>query len=649
MKRITLFAIALATAFAVQAQQKVKSEIKKVTVFAASAQVARETKVTLEKGEQQLILTDLSTQINVSSLRVRPDNREALIRQISYETVLEEDEVNKTAIEALHGKLEAEKRNLEVLDARKSALLREREFLAKNMTVNGNNGMQMTLAQFQQTENFYRTKTESIQTELYDLEVKRKAQLNELNKLVLEIKKAGSRKITKSGQLSITIDATKSMTTTLFVDYLVNNAGWTPEYELRVDEVGKPVALELKAKLVQLTDVDWKKVNLTFSTGDPNRGSQAPELMPWYITQPVAKPAVYSKPPIQVPNQGYTGRFYGTIWDAQTNEPLIGSSIVFYAANGEVVSGVSADFDGSYSFLSNKPVQKIQVSFIGYQSQLLNAPANGQLNVRLQPETSLLNEVMVTSNDVANSYIEKGMVQSISYDGYAVENMPARARRDKAEQKAKVTTYNARQVRKAITQTFEAKTPYTVKSDGKEIAISLQEFELPVSYSYLAIPKLDNDAFLEAKLFGWDTLGLISGNIKVFIEGSFVGNSALDANTLEDTLSFSLGRDPNVVLKRVEVPGAQRKSFFGSKRIRTVAYRIEVRNNKKVPITLVLQDQFPLSPSDDIEIKRGDTQGGKVDGETGIITWEVEVKPGEQISRTFSFEVTYPKSIQVYF
>ena len=638
----------LAVALGLWAQETKEAPIKRVTVFASTAQIEREASVTLKKGEHQIVFKDLSPQINANTIRIRPKNRKAVVRQISYKTEYEETSVDESKIDALLAKIETEKRNLEVIDARKSGLIKEREFLLKNMEVNGTAGMQMTLAQFQQTETFYRNKMESIQTELYDLDVKRKAQLATINKLVLDLKKEDSRKTELNGQITVTLEAEESLTTTLYIDYLVNNAGWTPEYELRVDEVGKPVALELKANLIQLTDIDWNKVNLAFSTGDPNRGSQAPELLPWYITQPVSKPPVYSKPQISAPNQGVTGRFYGMIWDNQTNEPLPFANAIFYGPKGDFIAGVVTDFDGSYTYLSNDPVSKIEFSYAGYQTQIQNAPANGQMNIRLQPSAQELAEVVVVAKASRADY-SYSAVQSMDVAGVQIQNMPMRERRAQKERKAKITSYNATQVRKAITQVFEAKVPYTVKSDGKEMAISLQEYELPVDYSYVAIPKLDDDAFLEAQLFGWDTLGLISGNIRVFIEGSFVGNSTLDVNALDDTLSFSLGRDPNVVLKRVDVPTEYRKSFFGGKRIQTIAYRIEVRNNKSVPIRIQVQDQFPLSPSDDIVIKRGETSGGKVEDQTGIVTWEIDLKPGEQTSRTLQFEVTYPKNVQVYF
>jgi len=641
----TLLFLALASS----AQQTLKNEIKQVTVFAANAQLLHETSATLKVGEQTLVLSNLSPFLVANSIRVRTSRIDAMVRQSVFSTELIESEYNKAEAETLRDRFEAEKRKLEVIDAKKAGLLKERELLSQNMQVNGQNGMNMSLAQFQQTAAYFRSKTESIQAELYDVEVSRKAQLKTLNEVAMAYAKATSVKTTTTGKLEILVDAKTAGTTTLYIDYLVEKAGWVPSYELRADVVGEPVALELKAKLINLTEVDWKNVKLIFSTGDPQRGSTAPMLQPWYITQPPARQATYQNPQLSKSAKGQIGRFYGVIKDAQTGETIPYANIIFYDANGQLVNGVTSDLDGAFSYVSNEPVTTMQVSFIGYQSQTLGASPNNYLQLSLYPESSQLSEVVISTsagvyqtNDASYSYAAPQRNSVVEMDGVKV-----RGNRGKPE--AEVQSYNATQVRKAITQRFEAKTPYTVKADGEELAISLQTYIVPVTYRYLAIPKLDEDAFLEAQLLGWDTLGLISGEMKLFVEGSYVGTSNLDAETVTDTLSLSMGRDPNVVIKRTTVPEQVRKGFMSGKRIKNMAYKLEVRNNKKVPITLVLKDQFPLSPNEDIVVKRGDTQGGKVDDKTGEIVWEVTLKPGEQLTRTFSFEVTYPKNVQVYF
>lgn len=627
------------------AQTNVPSKIESATVFASNAQIERTATASLKAGEQTIIFNDLSNQVDASTLRVRVVSGDVLIRKQFYKTEYIQSENDEAKVKQLTDKLELEKRNLEVLEAKRSGLLKEQDFLNQNTKVIGSTGMRMSLDQLRQTQQFYRKRMEEVQTEMYDLRVKRKAQIAKMNQLILEIKKAMSRSTEIKGAIQLVVDAKRAGSAKFQFDYLVQNAGWTPVYEFKVDDIGQPASLAMKANLVQVTGVDWNKVNLIFSTGDPQRGTDAPVLNPWYITQPVASKNVYQKPQITAPHKGYTGKFYGQVVDANTSEPLPFANVVFYSADGQVVGGVNTDFDGSYEYLSNEPIQKIQFSFLGYQSQTRNAPAHGQMDVRLQPASVQLSEVVVMADAVE---MERGRT-SMSVQATPVQGISVRSAKNSRKRKAKVTSYNAQQTRKATTQVFTALVPYTVKADGEENFIDLQTFELPVDFAYNAVPKLDDDAYLEAKLFGWDTLGLVDGVMKIFLEGSFVGTSNIQINQLVDTLDLSLGRDPNVVVERKKIPEVEKKGFLSNKRSRTIAYQIDVRNNKKVPIIIEVQDQFPLSPTEDIQIERGEINGGTVDDKTGIVTWKIELQPGQQVQRILEFEVTYPKSTRVYF
>ncbi len=644
MKKLFFFFSILAFVHS-YAQQTLKNQIEHVTVFAANAQIEHKNDVPLKAGEQTLLLKNLSPYVVENSIRVRSSRADAMVRQSIFTTEVIESDYNKTAAETLRNKFESEKRKLEIIDAKKAGLLKERDLLNQNMVINGQDGMSMTLAQFQQTTEYFRSKTESIQSALYDLEVGRKAQLKTLNEVMMEYSLATSVKTSTIGNLEILVDAKTAGSTTFVIDYLVDKAGWTPSYEMRADEVGKPVVLELKAQLINLTEINWENVDLSFSTGDPQRGSTAPDLIPWYITQPPARPATYQNPNLSASAVGKTGRFYGRVTDAKTGEVIPFANIIFYKANGEVAGGANSDIDGNFNHISNQPVVTMQVSSLGYQTQNLAATPNQFLQFRLQEETVMLEEVVISTGTTRHVQSEQVRGSRSNTNVQFIDGVKVRGKA-----KAEVNYHNATQVRKAITQRFVAKSPYTVKADGEALDISLQTFTVPVSYRYLAIPKLDQDAFLEAQLLGWDTLGLISGEMKLFVEGGYVGTSNLNAETVTDTLSLSMGRDPNVVVKRTTIPEQIRKTFLSGNRIKTMAYQIDVRNNKKVPVTLVLKDQFPLTPYESISIKRGEVTDGKVDDETGEITWEITLKPGEQVQRKFSFEVTYPKTgVQVYF
>ena len=83
--------------------------------------------------------------------------------------------------------------------------------------------------------------------------------------------------------------------------------------------------------------------------------------------------------------------------------------------------------------------------------------------------------------------------------------------------------------------------------------------------------------------------------------------------------------------------------FLGSNKKQTFTYEITVRNNKKEPIQMELQDQYPLSTTKDIEVELLQHEGATVNDETGIVTWKVQLAPGEIKKYRLSYSVKYPK------
>ncbi|MDD4515504.1 TonB-dependent receptor [Massilibacteroides sp.] len=81
----------------------------------------------------------------------------------------------------------------------------------------------------------------------------------------------------------------------------------------------------------------------------------------------------------------------GTLFDKQTNEPLIGASVVIKGTS----IGTAADIDGKFSLEVNDPNAILVCRFIGYNS--LEYPLNGQttVSISLSPNTEVLDEVVV--------------------------------------------------------------------------------------------------------------------------------------------------------------------------------------------------------------------------------------------------------------
>ena len=69
----------------------------------------------------------------------------------------------------------------------------------------------------------------------------------------------------------------------LSVSYIVENASWTPAYNMRVTGAGKELNLEYIAHVKQTTGEDWNTVNLTLSTATPSMNAEIPILAPMWV------------------------------------------------------------------------------------------------------------------------------------------------------------------------------------------------------------------------------------------------------------------------------------------------------------------------------------------------------------------------------
>jgi uncharacterized protein (TIGR02231 family) len=190
---------------------------------------------------------------------------------------------------------------------------------------------------------------------------------------------------------------------------------------------------------------------------------------------------------------------------------------------------------------------------------------------------------------------------------------------------------------------FDIDIPYDILSNGKVHSVSLKEIKLPASYKYYAAPRVENEAFLLAEIADYSKYNLLRGEANIIFEGMYVGKTFIEPNQTSDTLNLSMGRDKKVSIKREKVTDKSGTKFLSSKKEQTFTYDITVRNNKKENIELLLKDQYPLTTNKEIEVELLQSDSAKVNTETGILTWQLQMKPNEIKKFRISYKVRYPK------
>lgn len=276
-----LILISISTILLAQEENSVDSKIKSVNVFLKKAEINRRASTTVNKGMSDIVLTNLSQNIDPNSIQVSGKGN-VVIMSVSHRM----NHVNKAAKSEKVKALEMEIKKYEdanvVVRYKKEALQEEKNMILSNKNIGGAN----TGVNWEQLENiadFYRERLVDISIQWTALDKAEKENnskyydlKNQLNTLTTSLNKPTSEVVVK-------VNAKSTQQIYLDFSYMVYNAGWTPLYDFRAKDGKDKIDVSFKANVYQNTGVDWENVPLTLSTNDPNQSTAKPELSPWRI------------------------------------------------------------------------------------------------------------------------------------------------------------------------------------------------------------------------------------------------------------------------------------------------------------------------------------------------------------------------------
>lgn len=314
----------------------------------------------------------------------------------------------------------------------------------------------------------------------------------------------------------------------------------------------------------------------------------------------------------------------GSVKDFATQNSLPAVSILLAGTN----FGTATDANGNYRLAIPLNLQKkgieLVYSYIGYKTQRQRVYGN-KLDVRLQAEYNELNEVVVAGYGRQQKQTITGGIATVERkSNYA----PAITNIEESEAPTSLS--------------FDVISPTTIPSDAETHTIDLKEENIPAFYEYKVIPKIDTDVFLQAKVQDWEKYNLVDGEVNLYLEGTYIGKTEL-ALKQNDTLIFALGRDKNVIVTRKKQKELQKKQFLSNSKVDNISYEIELKNTKKYPINILVEDQFPITRLKEIEIYDKLAPEAGVDNDSGKITWRLNLAAMQQKKLTFQYSVKSPK------
>jgi uncharacterized protein (TIGR02231 family) len=212
-----------------------------------------------------------------------------------------------------------------------------------------------------------------------------------------------------------------------------------------------------------------------------------------------------------------------------------------------------------------------------------------------------------------------------------------------AENAYNYVTTNDQQVQ----ATFEIKLPYSIASDNKKHTVAVLQKDLDTKYMYKTVPKVDVTAYLMAHVTGWEDLNLLPGKASIFYAGTYVGQTYINPATTNDTLDLTLGKDDNVVVKRVKQKDKTKEKFLNDDKVYSFAYEITMKNGNTKSIEIEVKDQLPVTHGKEVVITKDNMGNAAYEEATGILTWRQTIKAKDSKHINFAYTIKAPKDVPV--
>lgn len=528
-----LISLCLGCILPMQAQKQISAKLTEATVYLRGAALTHTASATLKSGSQEVIIDGLSPDIVINSLKVKANGVLISATEFSQDYLTPREQA--AHIKKMEDSLDLYKEQLK--DAENELAVHKQ--LLKLVTDGTQNNMSqkegtVTIADINANMELYRTKAAELQKNI-DKDNKKIEKLKEtVNRLKSQIEQDETENSQLNGMLRLSVSVPENVTTTFTITYFTNMAQWVPCYDINIPSMDKAITLQSKAKVRQVTGLDWNNVKLTLSNATPNRSTVAPVFKTWFLK---------------------------------------------FQRQQMIVDGVKA-----------RPASNT----VSYSA----AAENSSKTYMPKPSAA----APITMND----FVE-------------VEDQD-------------------------IQVTYAIAVPYDIPGNGKEKLIDLKSYDIKADFKYYSVPKLSDETYLIATLSDYEKYNLLPGEATVTFNNTFVGRTTLRPNDTESQITLTLTTEPRMTVKREKQRDYCNTKHIGNSTTVTQSYKITVKNNLNRTAKLTLKEQYPISNDKDIEVKDvtvvpAATYDKK---DIGVVTWDVELNPGETRTFTVTYSVKHP-------
>jgi len=206
-------------------------------------------------------------------------------------------------------------------------------------------------------------------------------------------------------------------------------------------------------------------------------------------------------------------------------------------------------------------------------------------------------------------------------------------------------------IKSAYNVAFEVSGSSDVPADGRDHRVVLRNETLAGALVHRTIPSLESRAYLTSVTTSPAAYPLLSGPVRVFAEGAYLGSFPLEEKGPGVELTMPFGVDNRLEVIRVPLPkSAGRQGITGKHREVEFGFRTQLHNLQDRAVTVVLEERIPVSEDERIvvELDKETTPGFKDSPRRpGVKLWTFEMAAGEKREILLAYRVRHPRDLRL--
>jgi uncharacterized protein (TIGR02231 family) len=208
---------------------------------------------------------------------------------------------------------------------------------------------------------------------------------------------------------------------------------------------------------------------------------------------------------------------------------------------------------------------------------------------------------------------------------------------------------------KGTSVTYKIPQSVSIPSGSSQEKVFISEDKLNGQFNYRAYPRKSSFVYFNVYVDNNLDIPLLPGEMNIFIEGGFTGNTSIGYIPPGNDFDVSLGIAENLKVKRELVKKFRDETLIAtipSSKIATkYEYKITIENYQDIQSLCHTFENMPVSEDDRIQVNidkiSKEPQVKNWEDKEGVWMWEVLLEPQEKSEISITYSVIHPRDIQI--